>query len=76
MEDIEYLGFIQFYTDNQSVEPKQTFVLLFREQLKLRQKLVHAEFFDKLTIVTIGALRVKQSTLGYTYGLILDAIPQ
>ena len=52
------LGCIQFYTDNRSVELKKTFLLLFCDQLELRQKLVHARFFSKFTIVTIGALRV------------------
>ena len=58
MFNIEHFGFIQFYTDNQSVEPKQTFVLVFCGQLELRQKLVHAEFLGKSTIVSFGALRV------------------
>ena len=49
MENIEHFGFIQFYTDNRSVEPKQTFVLVFCEQLELRQKLVHVGFFSKST---------------------------
>ena len=38
MEDIGHFGFIEFYTDKQSVEPKKTFVLVFSEQLELRQK--------------------------------------
>ena len=57
MEDIEHFGFIQFYMDNWSVEPKQTFVLVFCEQLELRQKLVHTGFFGKLIIVSFGTLR-------------------
>ena len=47
MEDIDHFGFIQYYTDNRTVEPKQTFVFVFSEQLKLRQKLVHVGFFSK-----------------------------
>ena len=35
MEDIEHFGFIQFYTDNQSVEPKQTFGLVFCDYSRL-----------------------------------------
>ena len=31
MKNIEYFGFIQFYTDNGSVGPKNTFVLVFFE---------------------------------------------
>ena len=50
MEDIDHFGFIQFYTDKGSVELQQTFVFVFCEQLELRQKLVHAEFFSKSTI--------------------------
>ena len=60
MKDIEHFGFIQFYIDDQSVEPKQTFVLVFCEQLELRQKLVHGEFFGKSTIVLFSTLRVNQ----------------
>ena len=45
MKDIGHFGFIQFYTDNGSVEPKKTFVLVFFEALELRQKLVHTGFF-------------------------------
>ena len=58
MENIEHFGFIQFYTDNWSVEPKQTFVLVFCGQLKLRQKLVHVGFFGKLIIVSFSILMV------------------
>ena len=36
MDNIEHFGLIQFYTDNWSVEPKQTYVLVFCGQLKLR----------------------------------------
>ena len=53
------LAFIQFHTDNWSLEPKKTFVLLFCEQLELRQKLVQVGFLVKLTIVSFGTLRVK-----------------
>ena len=52
------LAFIQFDTDNRSLEPKKTFVLLFCEEPKLRQKLVHVGFLVKSTIVSFGALRV------------------
>ena len=41
----------RFYTDNGSVEPKKTFVLVFIEALELRQKVVYMGFFGKLTIV-------------------------
>ena len=57
------LAFIQFHTDNRSLEPKKTFVLLFCEQLELRQKLVHMGFLVKSTIVSFGALRVKRKDL-------------
>ena len=54
MEDIEHFGFIQFYTENQSVEPRETFVLVSCEHLELRQKLVYVGFFGKSTIVSFG----------------------
>ena len=44
IKDTEHFGFIQFYTDNGSVEPKQTFVLEFFEALKLRPNPVHMGF--------------------------------
>ena len=53
------LAFIKFYTDNRLLEPKKTFVLLFCEELELRQKLVHVGFLVKSTIVSFSALRVK-----------------
>ena len=59
MDNIEHFGLIQFYADNQLVEPNQIFVLVFCQQLELRQKLVHAGFFDKSTMVSFGAQRVK-----------------
>ena len=52
------LAFIRFHTDNLSLEPKKTFVLLFCEELELTQKLVHVGFLVKSTIVSFGALRV------------------
>ena len=38
MEDNDHFGYFQFYTDNRSVEPDEIFVLVFSEQLELRQK--------------------------------------
>ena len=66
MKNIEHFGFIQFYTDNGSVEIKKTFVLVFFEALELSQKLVHMGFFSKLTIVTFSTQRVKSFELQQT----------
>ena len=55
MKDIEHFVFIQFYTVNQLVEQKKTFVFGFFEALKLRQDLVHAGFFGRSTKVGFGA---------------------